>query len=160
MRFRHNGLVRLFLVLSYCGLPAWTSTAQAGTASSGYYPADYSGDTFTGTVTQTTDDTITLSYTQSGKPKTFEAYANGPCALPATKSAASPMPLTKVPIGSQIVIFYEAKTVKVAGVKQKQNQMIGFTFLRTKVNGEWVVMKRQVIFYCAQAGTFLTFKAF
>ena len=70
------------------------------------------------------------------------------------------MPLTKVPIGSLIEIFYEAKTVKVGGVKQRQNEMIGFTFLKTKVNGEWVAMKSKVTFYCAQAGSFLTFKVF
>ncbi len=115
---------------------------------------------FTGTVTQTTDDTMTLSYTQGSKSETFVAYANGSCAMPATKSTASLMPLTKIPIGSQVEIFYEAKTAKVSGVKQKQNQMIGFAFLKTKVNGEWVAMKSRVIFYCAQSGNFLTFKAF
>jgi hypothetical protein len=160
MQSRLNFYTRSVFVACFFMLHAWGTSGQAGTAPSGYYPADYSGDMFTGTVTQTTDDTITLSYTQGSKSETFEAYANGPCALPATKSTASLMPLTKVPIGSQIEIFYEAKTVKIGGVKQKQNQMIGFTFLKAKVNGEWVAMKNRVTLYCSQAGSFLTFKAF
>jgi hypothetical protein len=160
MQFRLDRYARWILVLCFFAFQAQKSPSQAGTAPSGYYPADFSGDAFTGTVTQTTDDTITAVYTHGDKSETFEAYSNGPCALPASKSGASLMPLTKVPIGSQIEILYEAKTVKIGGVKQKQNQMIGFVFLKTKVNGEWVAMKSRVTFYCAQAGSFLTFKAF
>ena len=159
--------MRRGLSLCICGLIAsgfailvCAAKAQYGRAPSGYYPLGYSGDIFTGTVIQTTDDTITLSYEHGDKTETFEGYATGPCHVPAKNQETSQMPLTKVPIGSRIEIFYEEKTVKTGGTKQKQNQIIGITFLKTKVRGEWLEMKSRVIFYCAQAGNILPFNAF
>lgn len=115
---------------------------------------------FTGTVVQTTDDSITLNYTHGSKSQSFVAYTIAPCHLPSKSTETSPMPLTKVPLGSLIEVFYEAKTVKDdSGRKQKKNEIVGLTFLMTKVNGKWVNLQDRVIFYCTP-NPFKTFKAF
>jgi hypothetical protein len=160
MQCRLNFHTRWVFVACFFILHAWGTSGQAGTAPSGYYPTGYSGDMFRGTVSQTTDDTITLNYVHGSETEIFEAHADAPCHLPASKSGTSPMPLTKVPIGSLIEIFYEAKTIKVGGVKQKENQIVGLAFLQTKVNGQWVAMKSKVIFYCTPIPDYTSFMAF
>jgi hypothetical protein len=141
----------LMLVLS------GTGAAQKGTAPNGYYPAGYNGATFTGRVVQTTDDTITLNYVHGSKTDTFEAYAAGPCNLPATKNKTQPMPLSKVQMGAVVTLFYEPKETKVYGKKQRKNQIIGILFLEE--NGRKVAEEHQAMFYCiAGASHFMGFQ--
>jgi len=141
----------LMLVLS------GTGAAQKGTAPNGYYPAGYSGATFTGRVVQTTDDTITLKYVHGNKTDMFEAYAAGPCNLPATKTTTQPMPLSKVQTGAVVTLFYEPKETKVDGKKQRKNQIIGILFLEE--NGRKVAEEHQAMFYCiAGASHFMAFQ--
>jgi len=121
-------------------------SAQQGTAPNNYYPAGYSGSTFTGKVVQTTDDTITLSYSHGNKTDTFEAYATAQCDLPSTKTVTRPMPLSQVQLGAVVTVFYQPITSKVNGKKQKRNQVIGILF--QQVNGRQVAEEHQAIFFC------------
>jgi hypothetical protein len=134
-----------------------TGSAQKGTAPNGYYPAGYNGATFTGSVVQTTDDTITLNYVHGSKTDTFEAYAAAPCNLPSSKTTTQPMPLSKVQTGAVVTLFYEPKETKVDGKKQKKNQVIGILFLEE--NGRKIKEEHQAIFYCvAGASNFMAFQ--
>ena len=123
-----------------------TGAAQKGTAPNGYYPGGYNGDTFTGKVVQTTDDTITLNYVHGSKTDTFEAYSTALCNLPSTKTTTQPMPLSKIQTGAVVTLFYESKETKVDGKKQRKNQVIGIVFLEE--NGRKVREEHQAIFYC------------
>jgi hypothetical protein len=101
MYFRLN---RSFHPVLYGGfsmlLFGMTASAQHGTAPPSFYPLGYDGETFTGTVLRTTDDTITLTYTHGNKSATFEGYASALCNLPVTKTATEPMPLSQVQTGT------------------------------------------------------------
>ena len=132
--------------------------AQQGTAPNNYYPVGYSGSIFTGKVVQATDDSITLSYVHGGKTDTFEAYATAPCNLPVSKTATRPAPLSIVQTGAVVTVYYETRTVKVGGRKQKKNQVIGISFL--EVNGKSVSEEHQAIFYCIPGQPALYFRAF
>jgi hypothetical protein len=132
--------------------------AQQGTAPNNYYPAGYSGSIYTGKVVQTTDDSITLSYVHGSKADTFEAYATAPCNLPANKTTTRPVRLSKVQTGAVVTVYYQSKTVKVDGRKQKRNEVIGISFL--EVNGGKVSEEHKAIFYCIPGQPALYFKAF
>lgn len=132
--------------------------AQRGTAPNNYYPTWYNGATFTGQVVGATGDTITLAYTHGNKTETFEGRATAPCNLPSSKTSTDPKPFTSLPTGSMITAFYEPKTVRVNGQKQKENQVMAISFI--EVNGRKVQEEHRAIFYCIP-GTFRTdFKAF
>lgn len=132
--------------------------AQRGTAPNNYYPVGYNGSIFTGKVVQTTDDSITLSYAHGSKTDTFEAYATAPCNLPATKTSTRPVPLSKVQTGAVVTIYYETRTLRVGGRKQKRNEVVGISFL--EVNGKSVSEQHQAIFYCIPEQPALYFRVF
>jgi hypothetical protein len=113
--------------------------AQQGTAPNNYNPVGYNGSIFSGRVVQTTDDSITLSYVHGSKTDTFEAY-------------------TKVQTAAVVTVYYEPKTVKVDGRKQKRNEVVGISFL--EVNGRKVSEEHQAIFYCIPGQPTLYFRAF
>jgi hypothetical protein len=132
--------------------------AQQGTAPNNYNPVGYNGSIFSGRVVQTTDDSITLSYVHGSKTDTFEAYTTTPCNLPANKTTTHPVPLSKVQTGAVVTVYYEPKTVKVDGRKQKRNEVVGISFL--EVNGRKVSEEHQAIFYCIPGQPTLYFRAF
>ena len=60
-------------------LPA---SAQHGTASNGYYPANYHGDTFKGEVTEANGDQITLTHRKGKKQLRSWGHLRGPVTCP------------------------------------------------------------------------------
>jgi hypothetical protein len=88
----------------------------------------------------------------------LEARANSPCNLPASKTSTAPTPFTQVKIGSIATVFYEARTIKVNGQKQKENQVIGISFL--EVNGRPIAQEHRAIFYCIPGSFHTTFRGF
>jgi hypothetical protein len=119
----------LFLAIGPLLLFAATLQGQHGTASSGYFPLGYAGDTWTGTVTSANDDTreITLTYTKGDKTETFTGVLEK--GLKATRRDATQTEWkpSDIPIGTRIVVYYMAKTKKVEGVKAKYYEIFQFT---------------------------------
>ena len=154
IHFPVRNLCQLFCVL----LLGAALAAQKGSAPNGYYPAGYGGSTFTGKVVQTSDRTITLNYIHGSKTDVFEAYATAPCNVPSSATTAIPMPLSNVQIGAVITVFYEGKTIKVGGHKEKKNQVIAISVLEE--DGKKIPKERQLIFYCLNGPPRLDFMAF
>jgi hypothetical protein len=107
-------------------LIATAASAQHGTAKSGYFPARYNGDTWTGVVTNVNDTTgeFTLTYTKGDKTQTFvgipeEGYTvspkNGPERL---------LKPSDIHIGRTLTVFYMPDTKKVDGKKVTVNIVI------------------------------------
>lgn len=152
-----------FLVRDLCGpfcvlLFAAALAAQKGSAPNGYYPAGYGGSTFTGRVVQTTDSTITLNYIHGSKTDVFEAYATAPCNVPSSPATTVPMPISNVQAGTVVTVFYEGKTIKIDGRKEKRNQVIAISVLEE--DGKKVPKERQLLFYCLDRPPRLDFMAF
>jgi hypothetical protein len=61
-------------------------------------------------------------------------------------------------MGAVITAFYEQKTVILAGSKQKENQIIGISFV--EVNGRKIGEEHRAIFYCIRSPFHTSFKAF
>jgi hypothetical protein len=159
MRHLPNRCVRAFL---FCGLVvsvcAGVSSAQYGTAPNNYYPEGYHGSTFTGTVIQNVDGTITLTYAHGSKLEKFEGRITAPCILPSNKPTTVSIQASKLQIGGVITAFYEATTVKIGGQKQKENQIVAMSF--KQVNGKEIAEDQKGIFYCIPPPYHTYFKAF
>jgi hypothetical protein len=138
-----------------CGLVAFVcagrASAQYATAPNNYYPEGYHGATFTGTITQINNDTLTLTYTHGNKTDAFEGYVATQCNIPPSKT-------TVVKKGAVITVLYEPETTKSNGQKVKKNRILGISF--KEVDGKTIADNERGVYYCI-AGSFPTyFKAF
>ena len=132
--------------------------AQYGTAPSGYYPPNYSGSTFAGTLTAANEDQITMTFNGAGKTQTFTGRFESTCSYPddITKKMR-PMKATDIPIGSGLTAFYETKSTKVNGQKMKVNWIVEINIDRwgqRKIDDD-----RQGVIVCTKAGATM-FRAF
>jgi hypothetical protein len=140
----------LFLTLAWCGV----AEAQKGTASLGYYPFGYNGDTWTGVVTAVDNDKreITLTYSKGSKTQTFVAtLTEGPfgwmkdeqgdrvfVVFPEDEKKdkgdkGKPAPSTKdfdlsEMLERRATVYYMARENKVNGQKVKVNTIIRIKF--------------------------------
>jgi len=139
-------------------LSATAASAHYGTAPNGYYPGSYNGAIFTGQVVQSTDDTISLTYSHGSKTDSFTGRVTVACHFPSSKDTLTPMPLTQIPVGSVITVFYDPKTIKVGGQKQKENRMIAIAF--QEMNGKPVAEDNKLIFFCLPTPMHTVFRSF
>src|SRR5215475_12803958 len=95
--------LRVAVLGLWLGLPA---SAQYGTAPPAPYPIGYSGETFTGTVVETGDDTITLTSTRGRKTDKFVGRTAAICHMPVTKTTTEPLPLSQVQVGMVVTVFF------------------------------------------------------
>lgn len=139
----------------WLGLPA---SAQYGTAPPAPYPIGYSGETFTGTVVETSDDTITLTNTHGRKTGKFVGHTAASCHMPVTKTTTEPLPLSQVQVGMVVTVFFRQNTLKIEGRKERTNEIIAISFVQA--SSKPVKADHQALFYCLPEGTNLFFKAF
>jgi hypothetical protein len=103
--------------------------AQHGTAPPGYYSPGYFGDTWTGTVTSTNNQTreITLSYTEKGKTETFTGVLQQGYKIPLKDGSSRELKPSHIPIGTRLVVYYITRTQKVNGHKTKTYEIFRIT---------------------------------
>jgi len=104
------------------------AVAQYGTAPNGNFPANYNGDTFTGTVTAAEGDQLTLTYTKGGKTETFVGKLGAGCSVPTTNKSERRMIASDIPQGTVATAFFNRNTKKVDGQKVKENLLIAIRF--------------------------------
>ncbi len=135
---RYFTVATLFLAL------APSLLAQYGTARSNYYPDKYNGSTFTGLVTETAGDQITLTYTNGNKTDTFTGRFEAACSVPSTKGGGM-MP-SNVPNGTVMTAFFNTEKKKVAGEKLKENVILAIAF--DTWHGNKIAEDKKKIYYC------------
>ncbi len=125
--------------------------AQHGTAPNGYYPPNYGGDTFTGTVTATDDaaQTVALRYSKGKKSENFTGRFDHPCSIP-TKDG-QPMKPSDIPSGTDLTAFYNHKTTKVADQKQSEDVIIALTF--NSFQGKPIPESSRKVYSCSTGQT-------
>jgi hypothetical protein len=103
--------------------------AQHGTAGNGYFPMGYAGDTWTGTVTDTNDETreIKLTYTKGDKTESFTGVLKTGLKAKRNDGSETEWKPSDIPIGTRIVVYYMAQTKKVEGQKVKFYEIFAFT---------------------------------
>jgi hypothetical protein len=107
-------VVVLFSTVTLCG-------AQYGSAENGYYPPNYTGETFTGAVTSTNNETreITLCYAnpKDGKTQTFTGILEEGYSVKLKDGSLHELKPSEITIGAQFKVYYLSTRKKVDGKK-------------------------------------------
>jgi hypothetical protein len=135
-------------------LPIITS-AQYGTAPNNYYPLNYSGSIFTGTVTESASDQIALKFIKDSKTEIFTGRFETGCSVPSRDG--SRMTPTDIPNGTVMTTFFNTTTKNVDGKKIKQNVIIAISF--DVWQGHKASEDKKLIYWCTDQRQ-LKFRAF
>jgi hypothetical protein len=106
--------------------------AQHGSAPDGYYPFGYAGDTWSGEVTSTNDDTreITLTYTKGSKTETFTGVLQEGYKVKLKDGTSPELKASEVSKGTHLMIFYIPKTKKDGDKKVKYYEIFRIQVLK------------------------------
>jgi hypothetical protein len=148
---------KVLLTVVSCLVAVCALDAQKGTAPNGYYPATYSGDTFTGSLQPVSKDSpvFTLVYTKGGKSETFSAQLESNCKLTNKAGVTQSFGMEAFSEGSVLTVFY--RTNKNKATHEKEN--IAFAVSFAEKNGSKIPDGKRVIIMCVEQGQ-LQFKAF
>jgi hypothetical protein len=125
--------------------------AQKGSAPEGFYPGNYHGDTFTGTVTQASSDSLTLEYRNGNKAEVFSGTIEKACMAPTRQDphTMKELHLTAIPKNSVLTVFYNGATVKDAGGgKHEQKIILALRF--DEVNGQKLTNPGRPVIMCSE----------
>lgn len=108
------------------------SLAQHGAAPDGYYPPGYSGDTWSGEVTSTNDDTreITLTYTKGAKTETFTGVLQEGYKVKLKDGTLHELKPSVITKGTYLMVFYMQKTRKEGDKKIKYYEIFRLQVLK------------------------------
>ncbi len=106
--------------------------AQHGSAADGYYPFGYAGDTWSGEVTSTNDDTreITLTYNKGSKTETFTGVLQVGYKVKLKDGTSHELKASEVLKGTHLMIFYMPKTKKDGDKKVKYYEIFRIQVLK------------------------------
>jgi hypothetical protein len=90
------------------------AVSQHGAAPNDYYPVGYSGDTWSGEVTTTNDETreITLTFTKGSKIETFTGVLQEGYKAKLKDGTAHDLKPSEIPKGTHLKVFYMPRTKK------------------------------------------------
>lgn len=109
---------------------AGVSPAQQGSAESDYYPMGYAGNTWTGEVTSTNEDTreFTLTYRKGDKEKTFVGVLAKGYMVKMKDGSDQEVKMSEL-MGMRVKAYYMTKSKKVNDQKVKTNEVFKLRFL-------------------------------
>ncbi len=154
---RRLGVV-VVVVAAVAGL-SFRCFGQYGTAESGYFPAAYRGDTFKGTLVESTDHSIVLRFTKGTKTETFNGTLEGPCMAPlkAHPLQRKELHLSAIPLQTTLTAYYLDRAPKNAEKNAREGVVIAIRFDVLK-GQEFVDPERPIIPCTGEAK--LVFKGF
>jgi hypothetical protein len=99
--------------------------AQQGTAPNGNYPAGYTGNTWTGVVSNVNEATgeFTLTFTKGSKTETFVGVPEKEYLVAPKDGPERPLKLSDIHVGRTLTVFYTLETKKVDGKKVTFNSV-------------------------------------
>jgi hypothetical protein len=148
---RKNALLATILFLTAL------ASAQLGTAPNGYYPINYNGSVFTGTVTETNPNEIVLSFEKQKSTETFHGQLVNGCSVPTADGSSRKMMPADIPKGTEMTVLFNPETMKADGNKITENMVIGIVF--DTWQGQKIPESKKRIHWCVE-GSVLRFKAF
>ena len=115
--------------VAFCMLVPIAGRAQHGTAENGYWPMGFNGDTWTGVVSSTNDETreITLTYTKQDKTETFVGVLLDGYKVKAKDGTPHELKVSEIPRGMRVKTYYIERSRKVEGKKVKFNEIFRLT---------------------------------
>jgi len=133
------------------------ATSQYGTAPNNYYPDKYNGSTFTGTVAETKNDQIALTYAKADKTDTFIGRLETACSVPRADNNSRGMNASDIPLGTVMTAFFNVDNRKVDGQKIKENLILAISFITWQ--GQNIAEDKRTIYLCT-AGKHVQFRAY
>ena len=124
------------------------AAAQRGTAPLGMYPNNYNGSTFTGVITGTTPDSITITYDKGQKSEIFVGKFENVCSVPRSDGSKHGMPASAFPKGAALTVFFNPLSTKKNGEKAKENVILAISFKAW--NGHDIPDEKRRIYYCSK----------
>ena len=127
--------------------------SQYGIATSNYYPLSYQGSTFSGTVADTSEETMTLTFVKGQKSETFTGRLEKPCVI----KEGHGMTASDFPKGTELTALFDPITKKVEGKKITGNIIVGVvlrSWRARKIEGD-----KRIIYWCTDSRQ-LQFKSF
>lgn len=120
------------MVLTVCLLLMMMESlkAQHGTASNGYFPMGYAGDTWTGEV-RALDEAkreITLIYKGKKGDETFVGVLQQGYQVKLKDGKSTELKLGMIPLGTRLTVYYMVKNRKVEGRKEKYYEIFRMEF--------------------------------
>ncbi len=111
-------------------LAATAALAQYGTSAPGYFPNEYTGDTFKGVLTAVNGDQISVTFTSGSKTEVFTGRFENVCEYPNqdnNSGTARTLAPGSIPMGSGLTAYFMAKTSKQYEKKIKENWIIAIS---------------------------------
>jgi hypothetical protein len=123
--------------------------AQYGTASNGYYPANYNGSIFTGSVESVVADTqeITLVYTKGSKSERFVGRFESACSWKEKDGSLHSVRASDIPKGTVLTALYSKVTKKSGGHKTDEFSIFAISFV--EFSGKRIPDDRRLLIYCS-----------
>jgi hypothetical protein len=149
-------MTRTLIGVSLCAFFAVLAAGQYGTAPNNYYPDQYNGSTFTGVLTETKDDKITLTYTKGGKTDLFTGRFEAGCSVPTADKSHPKMTPSDIPKGTAMTAFFNTSTKKIEQQKVKENVVLAIAF--NVWQGQQISEDKRRIYLCTN-DRHLRFKA-
>jgi len=133
--------------------------AQKGTAPNGYYPGEYQGAIFTGSLEAVTAENqeMTLVYTKGSKTERFVGRLESKCGWKDKTGTAHEFEAPDIPKGTVLTAFYITETKKSGGQKTKENLVFAISY--AEVGGKKIPEERRITIYCSER-RMLNFKAY
>jgi len=122
--------MRYVVLAAFISLMVGSMEAQHGTASSGYFPMNYAGDTWTGEVSAV-DETkreITLVYKGKKGDETFVGVLQQGYQAKLKDGKTTELKLGMIPLGTRLRVYYMAKNRMVDGRKEKFYEIFRMEF--------------------------------
>jgi hypothetical protein len=147
----------IWLAVIACLVAASELKAQNGTAPDGYYPATYSGSTFTGTLQPAGNDPsrFTLVYTKNGKSEAFAAQLESKCKLTNKAGVTQSFGMEAFSEGAVLTAYYRAAKNKTT--HEKENIAFALSFAEKK--GSKIPDDKRMVIMCVEQSQ-LHFRSF
>jgi hypothetical protein len=116
---------KLILGVTLCVLLPIVGQAQHGTSENGYWPMGYNGDTWTGVVSATNDETreITLTYMKRDKIQTFVGVLEVGYKVKSNDGTPHELKVSEIPQGTRLKVYYMERDRKIEGRKVKFHEI-------------------------------------
>jgi hypothetical protein len=149
-------ILRVLLAICFFSL---SLSAQHGTAPNGYYPQNFSGSIFTGSLESATVDTqeITLAYSKGNKSERFVGRLESACGWKGKDGAAHSFKADEIPKGTVLTALYINTTKKTGGQKINENSIFAISYV--EFDGKRIPDDKRVIVSCSDQ-KFSVFKVF
>jgi len=139
-------IVTLLLVVGLFSLPL---RAQYGSAPNGYYPYNYAGSIFTGSLESAAADTqeMTLVFTKDSKSQRFAGRLESACGWKDKDGTAHSFKASDIPKGTVLTAFYKATTKKSGGQKITENSIFAISYV--ELNGKRIPDEKRILISCS-----------